>query len=620
LRKNASTITIEPSHYGSVRLFRSDGTELPQAEWSVDLANPTGYLAPLATGGTVDVWMEGLQTDSNFVFSVVQRDENYYEVSRDDVHMTIAQWSFQDESGGDIRWIPSIPAQALLDAADGDASVYDAVPASSEFKMRIDGLARDLVDDVTFSSTGDVQDEIDPVDLLDDDYRTESSRFTVLYHGDSPLTSGDKDAIRDALDLDVLHNDGLLATTRTANDEQRRKLPGVVLEVDPQARLYDPETKQYKSTTVSDLGAGQPINAAVNPAAFIIQDSAQVTENTAAIVRLTRFEGMTLPITADDPRVKWEIVSLGGQGQFLAVNGTPDDKGLFVRVYGTQAGRVQLKVSLKDGDRFREVETYDALVVNERTIPFRVQLLTDTNGVGTVVTPQQAQAQIAVANQMLREIGVRLVPDTDATRTDGADAVPNMPGYFRARVSNALVRDVVTKQGGGQGNDDLAAGINHRDKVLQIVYLQNLLYEDDPFGVNHYGSIGYTVNSPGNTQNSVNATYRLSAQEAAKQWTMSLLNTQGGGLSPDNWSLLIDNYFGDGGLNAVAYASVLAHEVGHILGFKHRGDTSDGIPDRAQWANVLSIPGEQGAAVYKQKDDFDLLQALAVETARVFAA
>jgi hypothetical protein len=159
--------------------------------------------------------------------------------------------------------------------------------------------------------------------------------------------------------------------------------------------------------------------------------------------------------------------------------------------------------------------------------------------------------------------------------------------------------------------------------VLQIVYVQNLIYEGTEPGHNTYDVSAYTVNSPGNAQASVTTTYRLSAQEAAKQWTMSLLGSHGGGVGPDNWSILVDNYSGDGQIRAVAYASAVSHEVGHILGLRHRvdggTDLPDGLPDRVKWANLMSLPYDVPSA-YLNNDDFDLIQAMAVETARVFVA
>jgi hypothetical protein len=44
----------------------------------------------------------------------------------------------------------------------------------------------------------------------------------------------------------------------------------------------------------------------------------------------------------------------------------------------------------------------------------------------------------------------------------------------------------------------------------------------------------------------------------------------------------------------------------------------DGLPDRVEFANVMSLPFDDLLA-YSDRDDFDLIQAMAVETARAFA-
>ena len=88
------------------------------------------------------------------------------------------------------------------------------------------------------------------------------------------------------------------------------------------------------------------------------------------------------------------------------------------------------------------LDTYQAIVVKNLTLPFRVQLLhlgsTDPKANGSLTqTVAQASADIMVANIYLRQIGVTLVPDTDVKTQPEAPTKlidPKSPGYFQQDV------------------------------------------------------------------------------------------------------------------------------------------------------------------------------------------
>jgi hypothetical protein len=90
-----------------------------------------------------------------------------------------------------------------------------------------------------------------------------------------------------------------------------------------------------------------------------------------------------------------------------------------------------------------------------------------------------------------------------------------------------------------------------------------------------------------------------------------------GGSGPLNWGFLISNGNGDAALEPLKYAVTIAHEFGHVLGFKHRepaagwpGDGLSGPHDK----NVMDIFTADNA----KRDDFDLIQAEAVQFANIF--
>ena len=101
------------------------------------------------------------------------------------------------------------------------------------------------------------------------------------------------------------------------------------------------------------------------------------------------------------------------------------DSGLSVRITGVTEGRILLTAKLKATSQV--LDTYEAVVVKNLTLPFRVQLLhigdknPELDGALTR-TIAQASANIKVANVYLRQIGVTLVADSDVKTQPAAGA------------------------------------------------------------------------------------------------------------------------------------------------------------------------------------------------------
>jgi hypothetical protein len=166
---------------------------------------------------------------------------------------------------------------------------------------------------------------------------------------------------------------------------------------------------------------------------------------------------------------------------------------------------------------------------------------------------------------------------------------------------------------------DNADALDSVGKVINIVYINSIGTQADP-----NQDYGLTVNTPGVTQTSITLNYIISVGAGSVSHTMNLYpgasgfgGTSGGGISPDNWGMLISNAHGSG-TNAQLYGYTIAHETGHILGFLHRAQphpggtpdrfAGDGLPTPA-W-NVMSDADTTNELT---ADDFDLAQAEALQ-------
>lgn len=235
---NEGTVQIVLSDHRAARLFKSDGSLLYVHRESNDpLYDPavnslaalqfslsgSGDLSGLG-GSDVEVWLEGLGKNSDFSFAVVYRDANNQQISRDDVHMLIAEWTFIDADGSESDGVANIWKDDLVGTANGDEEAAP-VQDSEKFKIRIDGLPTGEITQLRVSSVSN------PSDYYDDEFNasagiTESRDFAVLYYSPAGdlLTSTERDAVRANLGLNAVHNQaGQGVVTTQGGDEQKRQ-------------------------------------------------------------------------------------------------------------------------------------------------------------------------------------------------------------------------------------------------------------------------------------------------------------------------------------------------------------------------------------------------------------
>jgi hypothetical protein len=235
---NSGSVRLSVSHPDAVRLFKAVpgsmyGTALSPGEWTASLRG-SGYLADLKSRD-VDIWLEGLKKVEDFKFTMEYVAPSGLKTS-DDVHMLIADWTFRGSDGYEVPFVSPVWLDALLAATDSPKTPL-ADPTGAFYKIHIDGLAPWLVTQliVASDSTTDFYTESYAGGDFDTAYSnaTVSRRFGVLHSAEhvldapkAPAVTPDdqRERIRDTLDLNVVHNDGLTATVVTPWDIQSDRL------------------------------------------------------------------------------------------------------------------------------------------------------------------------------------------------------------------------------------------------------------------------------------------------------------------------------------------------------------------------------------------------------------
>jgi len=219
-------VQIVLSDPGAVRLFRSDGTLLyavgqtSSEGLTLDLSHPGGYLAGLLTGD-VDVWMEDIHKNNDFTFSVDYTRGDQV-VDHAAVHTLIADWTFLGADGNQVVEVTPVWKEALLAATRRPAYGAADNGEGAYYKSRIDGLASSLATQLKVTSDSSGSDSYYD-DFADSTDATVSKSFAVLYSADriyganpdSPVSSSERDAIKQGLGLNVVHNPGQKSTLKT---------------------------------------------------------------------------------------------------------------------------------------------------------------------------------------------------------------------------------------------------------------------------------------------------------------------------------------------------------------------------------------------------------------------
>jgi hypothetical protein len=419
----------------------------------------------------------------------------------------------------------------------------------------------------------------------------------------------------------------------------------------------------YPVTSGTVISPADPINTIVNPSAIVIYPDADVDEKKAAKIRITKFAPSGLAITDDDDRVEWSITPAGSAKFF---KGTKPDatKGAQVMVYGVIPGEILIEADYGWTNKAQ----FRAVVVDLKQIKFRVNRIL-TGALAPKFSVADIKKHIRIANIYLRQIGIKMVPDDSPEVASSASnlkvgtaltdkrvvSVTQMEqGFFDVVVNH----DDMTKTLADFVAQKKAIRVNAMNEIFNIAYVHSLNNPPAAGGdlaiailnpVNH-GQLG---RSDPPVAAAIKGTHRFSDHGTPSSSWIAPNGLPHGSISsppprrdlaggkctgtpaknvrmllldPDHstawestigpperkiallWGLIVDGRTH----TDQSVGNSLAHEIGHMLGLRHRiGNGNDTLP----WPRRENLM--HGSEPPPRCQHLDLVQCLAVRSSEV---
>jgi hypothetical protein len=344
--------------------------------------------------------------------------------------------------------------------------------------------------------------------------------------------------------------------------------------------------------------AASPINVMPNPAVIPILTAATATADSAARIRFSYIQPGTWAFAPHDPRLTWTVHTVAGAPavSFLGPAAGPE-----VLVYGTAPGEVRLEVRLGDA----LVSTFRALVDNVRQVPCRFNILRGTTaGARPRSTAADVQAHIHIANCCLRQLGIALAMDTNATVHHGAVATA-IPGIFSINVANGVTRNT-------SGNT--AVTRNRRAGVLNFAYIRS--DSGGNLGVGMFfpaSGAGATISDNGTPSTSWISPSGVAPDGAAGNVTMRLIPAIAHPTIAGFAAMFVTDTNGlpTAAAAQLSYGNTIAHEVCHLFNLNHRVDSPT-----SPFNDGLNYPPGENVMHWNNPSTiaqcFDIIQAKAV--------
>ncbi len=375
-----------------------------------------------------------------------------------------------------------------------------------------------------------------------------------------------------------------------------------------------------------ELKGNLDLNALYNPSVIpFLNPATDGFAKKVARVAVTYLE----PGNLDTSHLHWKVKS----GP-LKIHGT--DSGVTeIKVYGDHEqysdddapGSIAVTLG-KDGV---ELALFRCFVGPVKHIPFRANIFNIRGGKGSPrVSPNDVKKHIELANVLMWQSGMLMVPDEAKGRWNGAVATGH-PGIFRIWLSKA--KKDLTK--GVNANIEIKAlAMNFNPGVMHLAYLKSVV--GDPAGVATErpqldGKKEKVDGTPSASWRQPSGVKPDKAAEAVEMLTMPSSNARGTSdfdkkiakrrawkKPEDAWKglfgVILNDYVDPGNED---WPQLIAHEVGHVLGLRHRGNGATdksklpGSDDEVNDPTGTGYPLEENVMCYgfDRSQDFDLVQS-----------
>lgn len=213
------SIRLEVSEPTTVRLYTNSGVLLN--ERSIDLSSTETQQNALSglRENDLDIWAEFLSPNASIIISLQYWAPGAQSATlSDSIAINSVEWAFVSPLGQTVA-TQSVDAQKLIDLASGDPGT--PLPDVAKYRVQLAGLVSESNATIEY-----ISDEY-PQDSFTTNYSSSiDESWTVLYHTDSVDELLNRSAIRDSLNVNVLHNQTATQKVHTPKDRQVRKIAG----------------------------------------------------------------------------------------------------------------------------------------------------------------------------------------------------------------------------------------------------------------------------------------------------------------------------------------------------------------------------------------------------------
>ncbi|MGB0744067.1 MAG: hypothetical protein ACPGSB_06035 [Opitutales bacterium] len=184
---------------------------------------------------------------------------------------------------------------------------------------------------------------------------------------------------------------------------------------------------EFVGADYEDLNINSPINQIPNPAAILIESSAN-DENVAVFMIKTDLDD------AEAEKVFHWVIEQdgnGGSASFYPPNGNDNNKRKEVKISGSSSGRVMIEVYAGEPNPNAEPVVFtEALVVHKKLLPYRANIVTYEGNTDQVLpsSPTDIQNSMNVANVIVRQAGIELLQSTNTDDGDMTYVHSPLPG------------------------------------------------------------------------------------------------------------------------------------------------------------------------------------------------